>query len=116
MTINLDTVVDESAGFIDDGLAVAALLIDGWLFCNGNQFFLLCSDTFAYAYADAETVLTNDYELDSEIGRLFLEWRKNNVYGPISWVAKKRGVRPISPLVEKMKAAGVWDEELEKLT
>jgi hypothetical protein len=115
MTIDVEKIVDESENFIDDSLAIAALLIDGWLFCNDNKFFLLCSDTFAYACADAEPVHTNDYELDSDIGRLFLEWRKNNVYGPISWVAKKRGVRPLTQLVEKMKAAGVWDEELEKL-
>jgi hypothetical protein len=115
MTINVEKIVDESENFIDDSLAVAALLIDGWLFCNRDQIFLLCSDTFVYACADGEPVFTNDNELDSEFGALFLEWKRNNKYGPLKWIAKKRGVQPLSQIVEKMKAEGVWDSEMEKL-
>jgi hypothetical protein len=68
---------------------------------------LLCSDTFAYAMADAEVLLLGD------IAQLW-EARKTT-YGLTRWVCLRRKQRPLSVIVERMKAAGAWDEELEAL-
>lgn len=115
LTIDLERIVSEKESFLDDNLAVAVLLAEGWCFLSEGKLYLLCSDTFGYALADAEPVIEGDFELESELGKLFLEWKNDSLYGPVRWVAKKRGALPLPAIVEKMKERGLWDEEMEAI-
>lgn len=108
--------------------ALAILLDAGVLFSNSRKYvesfkdeplkisnqetivlFVACNDVFAWGCADDEELAF--HEVDS----LFREWHKDNKYGPIKWVCKKRNLQPQSPLVTQMKDYNVWDAEMEAL-
>lgn len=68
-----------------------------------------CNDTFYYASADCEDITVEELPEYLELVE------KNDTYGWLVWCCKKRQHRPLSPLVERMKLAGVWTTELEAL-
>ena len=103
--------------------ALAHLLINGVVFLGtrGSEteypeeyrravsVWVLCSDLFAWACADAEDL---PY---AEIEPLYRLWKANPSWGPSRWCALHRKLRPQQPVIDLMKKAGAWDAELEAL-
>jgi len=111
--------------FFDESIAVSEMLGDNTLFvCSPGTAFLtsdeaesrgtieirvLCNDLFYWACADCEELPFN------QIQPLYEEWIKDKRWGSSIWCCRRRNLRPQVPIVEDMKKAGVWTEELEKL-
>jgi hypothetical protein len=108
---------------IDNDEIVSELLKEGLLFVNFRDYtpnkydghggrtivlFMICSDTFAHAYADAE-----DVENDEELRKLYKYFLMNNKWGPTQWVIEKRKRKVIESTKKKMVEEGVWKEEYE---
>jgi len=66
-----------------------------------------CSDFFAWGCADAEPVLPN------ELGDLYRASKEK--HGVTKWCCKRRNLKPQKPIRDRMKKAGVWDDEMEAL-
>jgi hypothetical protein len=64
---------------------------------------VICNDVFAWACADAEEL---DYR---EITDLYDHWMKDPDWGPAIWCIKKRNQMPQGPVVDRIRAAGIWD-------
>lgn len=62
--------------------------------------FVSCSDTFAYACADAERL---PYD---QIKPLYLMWKNDPKWGPTAWAVMQRKEKPIRPIDEGLRAAG----------
>jgi hypothetical protein len=128
--INEDDILDEE--YYNENLALACLLAADVCFLNNVDLskqhpgyykkptwttcvYVNCNDTFDYASADGECITNNDGDADSEIISLYKMWKENEMYGPVKWAALKRGIRPLKELVQRMKDANYWDEQLELL-
>lgn len=108
---------------LEEGMALALLLINDVVMVGGFTRPLnpppdwapaitiaaKCSDTFGYACADAEDVP------QTEIEPLYRWFRKDPVYGPIMWCITRRKCLPIQPVLESLKARGLWTEEFQAL-
>ncbi len=117
---NVIFVIDGKEFYVEDTM-VAYLLHKGDVFCsecedvgeNGinptTGIFVNCGDTFAYACSDAEPLPM------AEIPVLYKLVRKSLMFGSTIWTMKRRNLKPINPLVERLKKEGLWDEELEAL-
>lgn len=68
-----------------------------------------CNDTFAYAAADCQPIAHD------EIVELWRRHRCDPELGVLLWCVEKREQRPIPPLVEKLKVAGLWSDKFEAL-
>lgn len=99
--------------FVEE-VAVRILLDDEILFVtfyrNSLELAVSLSDLFAYSSADAQ-IIKGPEELES----LYKAWYDDRKWGVDKWACKQRGFKPIQPKVERMKAAGVWDDEMEAL-
>jgi len=90
-------------------LMLAVLCAKDIVHIHNNELFVFCSDMFAWAMADLEPI---KYE---EIPELFYSWYKEQKFGDLKWIAKKRNLQPQEPVIEWIKKEGVWDEEWEAL-
>ena len=70
--------------------------------------FMICSDTFAHAYADAE-----DVENDEELRKLYKYFLINEKWGSTQWVIEKRKRKVLESVKKKMNEEGTWKEEYE---
>lgn len=130
-----DFVVEHT--YLNQEKALAYLLANDHMFVNNRQYvtnpeapkgeydvsnetivvFVLCSDVFAWGCADAETV-TGDDVLDvekNELYRLLTYVLDNEKWGSVKYACWKRNMQPQGPLVDKLKADGVWDDWWEAL-
>ena len=71
--------------------------------CRTFSFGVNCSDTFAYACADAEGFYYDELET------VYAHWLVDPENGLRVWSMKKRGLLPIEPWVKIIKAKGIWD-------
>jgi len=78
---------------------------------------VMCSDTFAYACADSESVPPIGFgeEHDKPFWDLWSRWVADHTWGPVQWVVLRRNQRPITPVVERMLNAGAWPTEMEAI-
>lgn len=109
-------------GFDEEGI-VSYLLDEDVLFCNSIELnekkygkkdetivlFVLCSDIWMWACADAEPI---GYDKLPELCEMYME---DKCWGVTKWACKKRNMRPQKPIREGMKRDGVWDEEMDNL-
>jgi hypothetical protein len=102
-------------------VALARLLDDNIVFANSYDIskggspeghtvvlFVSCNDLFAWGCADAECFAYHD------IQPLYEAYMKGALWVD-RWCCIHRNEKPQAPVIEFMKAAGVWDEELEAL-
>jgi hypothetical protein len=68
-----------------------------------------CNDVFAWGCADSEDLLYEDIE---GVYRAFL---KDGHAGVEIWCIRKRGVQPQRPVLNALKAAGLWTADLDTL-
>lgn len=68
-----------------------------------------CSDVFGPAFAETEDVTPKDLEKIYEMHRADPTW------GKTKWVCQKRGMKPWYQIINYMKKAGSWDEEMDNL-
>jgi hypothetical protein len=114
--------------FIEE-YAIEELLKEDILFCNSREFierdfkdkskytieestlvlFVNCNDLFMWACADAEAI-----DLDG-LKELYDMWLIDPEWSVSKWCCYKRNLQPQGPIIEAMKAAGVWDEKMESL-
>lgn len=93
--------------------ALSKLLADDILFVNENAgtvaLYVLANDLFWWATGDG-------LELpEDEIGTLYKMHMAEPNWGSVKWCCRQRKLRPQIPIVEKMKADGAWDAEMEAL-
>lgn len=129
---------DKGEEHINEEVALAELLLDGVLFANERELverpwkvvdgklrddkdalsthskattilFVLCNDLFYWGTADALRLPYN------EIGNLYRMNKADPKYGSSKWCCFQEKLRPQVPIVERMKADGVWDEAMEAL-
>ena len=105
----------------DEKFAIAHLLINDVIMVfqqyekekpydeRGSGLSVLCSDTFAYACADAEDLPYNS------ILELYRRWREDPRWGVTQWISERRSMVPIPPLVDLMKKEGAWDETMQQI-
>ena len=75
-----------------------------------------CNDTFHYACADSQPVpFPVDYVGEHPFWDLYDLVREHGGRGAIKWACLRRKQLPLSPIVNRWKADGFWDEELEDL-
>ena len=95
-----------------EDLAMAELLANDVVFMNniniktvGEEYttcvYVICSDFFHLACADAEAITNNDFEEPSEILDLYRFFIKDTMWGSSKWVAKKRNLQP-DPYIKKI--------------
>lgn len=103
--------------FFDENLALSILLEKNILILNSNWFYktwpedaqktfaiaVNCSDTFVYASADAQELFFD------ELNDLYNHFIIDPTYGPIFWCIKKRKLKPLNKIYEKIKNDGIWD-------
>lgn len=70
--------------------------------------FVLCSDLFAYACADAEEVSM------SELKDLYKLWKADPMYGPSTWCMIKRKQMPLPQVVARRIESGYDMAALQK--
>jgi hypothetical protein len=124
----LDTINKRDQYIIDEcleDLALAELLNNNVVFLNNinvtkTEFttcvYVICSDFFYLACADAESITISDYEPGSEIIELYQFFIKDPIWGGSKWVAKKRNLQPHPHVKKKMLEYGVWEDWLDNLT
>jgi hypothetical protein len=107
-----------------EDIALAELLQEQVVFLNNLEVskdtyttavYVLCSDFFELACADAECITNNDYEEPSEIIDLYKFHINDSVWGSCKWVAKKRNLQPHPYIKSVMIKEGVWEEWMEEL-
>jgi hypothetical protein len=74
-----------------------------------ENLYVNCNDIFAWGCSDAEQL-----PLD-EISNLYKLWLENKMWGAAKWCCFKRNEKPQNPVEKEMKAANVWDNQIEKL-
>lgn len=101
----------EFAPFSDDPASLLATLIVADEAGLGSDLkpYVLCSDTFGYACADAEDIDSAD-----ELQALYEAWDADPRWGTTRWCILKRKRRPIREVVDGMKRDGAWDEACEQ--
>jgi hypothetical protein len=130
---------------VNEGKALAQLLLDDVLFCNerntamrpfktekredGAHIIVGSDDTKPWEVSEESTTVlyvncndlfywgTADAESlpNDEIGNLYRMHMNNKKWGSSKWCCLKRKLRPQVPIVEDMKKDGFWDAELEAL-
>lgn len=119
------TLYDEIVTETEDGerdfdidLALSVLLRQGVLFSNTRKtsddeytivLYVLCNDIFAWGYADAEPLTTEDVE------NLYLSWYKDPKWGVGKWCCHRRQEKPQKAVEQDMQAVGSWDSDMESL-
>jgi hypothetical protein len=107
--------VDEDV--FEEHLALALLLINEVVIINehwwkedwpedAKKTFALavyCNDTFTYASADAEQMYYEDLQ------EVYHHWLQNEMYGPIVWCCKKRGMLPLKRWYTIIQELKIWD-------
>lgn len=104
----------------EGSVALAHLLIEDVVFINDHWFegswdekqkglfgiYVNCNDTF-FPASDAEEVVYNELE------NLYEHYEKDNIVGPLIWVAQKRKLWPWKRYTEQFKDSPAWkyDEE-----
>lgn len=73
------------------------------------SFGVICSDTFGYACADAEELLYEDLE------ELYQHVIKDPIWGSTVWCIKKRKLKPIPEIFNKLIEDVIWKDELHQL-
>ena len=73
------------------------------------SFGVNCSDTFSYACADAEELLF------SEIENLCLHVKADSTWGATVWCIKKRKIKPIEPIYQKLLQHELWKDDINDL-
>ena len=78
--------------------------------------YVFCNDTFVRA-ADAEPIPPIGFgeDMDQPFWDLWDRWVADRTWGPVQWIALRRGYRPLPQVVDSMKAAGAWTDEMESL-
>jgi hypothetical protein len=71
--------------------------------------FVNCSDVFAWACSDAETISS-----DEELKHLY-EWCVSNKHGSVIWCCVKRGMQPQKPIADLLRKDGCWVQRLDDL-
>ena len=109
--------------YFDVEEALVEMLRKSLVFANGRKYwcdwegalkpeticlFLNCNDVFAWGCADAEEIAYN------EVQELYTMW-KNDKYGDMKWVCKKRNLRPQQAWMKRLKEEGAWDAFFESL-
>lgn len=95
--------------------ALARLLVEEVIYLRSDKerkifrFSVVCSDIFAWACSDSEPL---EYH---ELQDLYDMWIKNKTWGPAKWCCIKRNQKPQDPVVDAMKKAGAWNDEMEAL-
>lgn len=106
----------------DEGQALSEMLAEEIIFANGRKYicidgtvkketvvlFVNCSDLFSWGCADGEEL---PYD---EIIPLYKAW-KSRLWGVNRWCCLRRGERPQKCVEKRMREAGEWDSEMEKL-
>lgn len=125
-----DTISKRDKFILDEckeDLAMAELLANDVVFMNniniktvGEEYtaciYVICSDFFHLACADAECIVYNDFEEPSEILDLYRFFIKDTMWGSYKWVAKKRNLQPHPHIKKRMIQEGVWEDWMEDLT
>lgn len=70
-----------------------------------------CNDVFYYG-ADSEPVSSE--ELGDLYRHVYNEDGSVSMYGAVIWVAKKRNQPPLYRTIERMKEAGVWEDDFDE--
>lgn len=100
--------------------AVLRLLADDEIFVSSTSragaeqpdvatLVVICNDLFCWGCADGEPLPWK------EIRTLYEMYVADPRWGTQRWCCRHRKLRPQAPIVDAMKAAGAWDEELEAL-
>lgn len=71
--------------------------------------YVVCSDTFAYASADAEPLPPIGFGDDDPFWELYDMVRAHGEAASIAWCMKRRNCRPLSWAVARLKEADMWD-------
>lgn len=114
--------IDPGDYYFDYGDAVASLLSDEAVFVGGMSPFIKgdndehhatlwinCNDLWAWALADAMPLEMRDIE------GIYVACANPAPFSFVSWICKRYRRRPVPEIARDMKAAGVWDEEMEDL-
>jgi len=102
---------------------VAYFISEDMMMCNSRKYlnnkgevqgetivlFIIVSDTFYYASADAEPI---SYK---ELLPLYLLYREHGYIGITHWAVEKRGQLPLERYCKELKEAGLWTEEMQLL-
>lgn len=68
------------------------------------------NDTFAYACADCEPVPQPEADPDG-FWSLYDLVREHGGLGAVAWAARRRNATPLPPVVDSLRAAGLWDDD-----
>lgn len=84
---------------------------------NGIVVQVICNDVFYWACADSEPIPPIGFgaDMDQPFWDLYDRYRKDGWDGVITWCCLRRGMRPQTPMEERMRASGSWSDELENL-
>lgn len=107
----------EKEMIFEENFALAHLLINKVLCMNSNWWEedwpedarkstyigVNCSDTFAWACADAERME------HSELRDVYDHWKKDPMFGPTIWCIKKRKQKPLKQIYDRIEESGIWD-------
>ena len=114
--MTIENAVDEGLLDMDDESSMLAhLLLNDVLLINSQwshpdpdikpTFYIgvICSDTFAYAYADCEDL---PYK---ELPRLYWMWRCDPLFGPVAWCVARRKTAPVTSIYGRLNRRRMWD-------
>ena len=113
----MDKEVYDEDGDFNVEYALATLLYNDVLILNSSwwekdwperakeqtSIAVFCSDVFAYCCADAETISYRD------IQSVYDHWVKHPIWGPIVFCIKKRKMKPVQSVYDKIQKLGIWD-------
>ncbi len=113
--------IDDKEYCIETKALSEMLAADGFLFVSGDSgpfwetadgdkgpcsIHVNCNDLFAWGCADSEPLPM------SEIGAFYKAWKAGRVD---NWASARRNLQPQSPIRDRMKKNGKWDEAMEAL-
>lgn len=84
-------------------VALAALLLEEFVFVSGDTLHVSCNDLFAWGSADYEDLSLKDVE------SLYRMYDKDPLNGVNIWCIIQRREMPQSPVENIIRNAGVWD-------
>ena len=108
-TFDLEELENDAEEYDNEAEMLAVLIVKEIIFVTNNHLWVFCSDMFAWAMSDGEDITLE------EIPDLYHEWYKDQAFGALKWVAKKRNLQPQEPVIEWIKKEGLWDDEWEAL-
>jgi len=98
----------------DDEALALLMLHEVVMVSPRGKLFVLASDTFYWACADAEDLPTwPEMEDGSPLWNLYDLFRAHGHSGVTIWLVQQRKQRPIAPIVERLKANGLWSDEMD---